>query len=433
MQHLWDNTDIAPEQIRCIGFCGAAHIPVLLDKQNRPTCPAILWNDGRSIYEVEELNERFGGQIIRRTSNKPSCTWTLPQLLWVRNNIPEALDNTASFLTAKDYLVFLLTGSRVCDTGSAAATLMYDFQAGEWAEELIELTGLPLAVFPEVFESNHIVGTTTYESAQSGFAPGTPVVLGCLDSIAEMISVGALRENDYLIRLGTAGAVLNLGLDSTYSPGLLTYPFPYGGLAIKQAGTNSCGRSVDWIRELLSVSAEELEAVSTIDIDSENLFFHPFLQGERAPYNNPALRGSFIGITSQHRREHYLRAVLEGVSYSIRDCLESMRNRVKLLEPIRVVGGGIHYKNWMSILSNVLGHPLIPMEHRDSALGMAIFSAEIAGINNCLDLLKQFETQSSPVFPDSEQVGIYDERFEIYKQIANFLNGVYTATIPSSY
>jgi xylulokinase len=428
MRCLLEQTAIVPAQIRGISLCGAAHIPVLLDRKNQPTYPAILWNDGRSILEVKELEKKSGEHIRRRTSNKPSCTWTLPQLLWLRHHVPESLDNTVSFLTAKDYLVFLLTNQRVCDAGSAAATLMYDFQSGEWADELIELTGLPLSVFPEVFESSHIVGTTTRDATKFGFHPGTPVVLGCLDSVAEMISVGSLREKDSLIRLGTAGAVLNLRTDHRYNPGLLTYPFPYGGLSIKQAGTNSCGRSVDWIRELLTVSAEEFENISATEIDSDDLFFLPFLQGERTPYDNPALKGSFIGITAQHQPAHFLRAVFEGVSYSVRDCLEAISDNKELPEPIRIVGGGVRYKNWMSILSNVLDRSLIPMEHCDSAFGMAIFAAEIAGMNNLSDLLKQNEISSTPISPHREQAGIYNKRFEKYKQIAVFLNQFYHPT-----
>ncbi|MDR1140498.1 MAG: hypothetical protein LBL62_02320 [Planctomycetaceae bacterium] len=429
MQSLWERTEIIPEQIRCISFCGAAHIPVLLDKHHQPVYPAILWNDCRSVREVEELEKMFGDHIIRRTSNKAGCTWTLPQLLWLRNNVPESLDKTVSFLTAKDYLIFLLTGQHGCDTGSAAATLMYDFQVGEWAKELIEPTGLPITAFPPVFESNHFIGTTNSKSIQFGLVPDIPVVLGCLDSIAEMIAVNVLQEDDYLIRLGTAGAVLNLRADKSYSQGLLTYPFPYGGLSIKQAGTNSCGRSADWSYEIFSATPEEMNVVSKIDAGSEGLFFHPFLQGERAPYHNPSLRGSFIGITSRHRREHFLRAVLEGISYSLRDCLESITNGKKSFISVPVTGGGVRCKNWLSILSNILGCSLIPMEDQDSTLGAAILAKKIIETNNYSDSSKRNPVQPCPVYPDQKQMEIYNRYFEQYQQIAEFLNKIYQPKI----
>ncbi|MDR2117291.1 MAG: hypothetical protein LBP87_13015 [Planctomycetaceae bacterium] len=425
IQTLWKRTKIVPEQICCIGFCGAAHIPVLLDQHYQPVYPAILWNDCRSIREVDELEKMFGNHIIRRTSNKTGCAWTLPQLLWLRNNVPESLDKTVSFLTAKDYLIFLLTGQHGCDTGSATATLMYDFQIGEWAEELIELTGLSKTVFPPVFESNHLIGTTNNESIQFGLVPDIPVVLGCLDSVAEMIAVNALRENEYLIRLGTAGAVLNIRQDNSYNSGLLTYPFPYGGLSIKQAGTNSCGRSLDWIQEIFSVTPEEMNRVSEIDAGSEGLFFHPFLQGERTPYQNPLLRGSFIGMTSRHRREHFLRSVLEGISYSLRDCLESMTDGKKPLTSIPVVGGGVCCKNWLSILANILGCSLIPMENQDSTLGAAILAKMTTETKKCSDSPKQNSIQHCPVHPDWKQFEIYNNYFEQYQQIAQYLNKIY--------
>ncbi|MDR2704874.1 MAG: hypothetical protein LBC02_03760 [Planctomycetaceae bacterium] len=425
MQLLRKHTSIIPEQIRCISFCGAAHIPVLLDKNDQPVYPAILWNDCRSIKEVEELEKTLGDHLIRRTSNKPSCTWTLPQLLWLRNNVSESLNKTVSFLTAKDYLIFLLTGQRGCDSGSAAATLMYDFQVGEWAEELIELTGLPMSAFPPVFEPNHFIGTTNSESVQYGLIPEIPVVLGCLDSVAEMIAANALRENDYLIRLGTAGAVLNLRTDNGYSPGLLTYPFPSEGLSIKQAGTNSCGRSVDWIQEIFSATPEEMNIVSEINAGSEGLFFHPFLQGERAPYHNPALRGSFIGITVRHRREHFLRAVLEGISYSLRDCLESMTNGKKPFTSVPVVGGGVRYKNWLPILSNILGCSLISMPDQDSTLGAAILAKTTIETKKLSDSSKPKSFSSCRIQPDWKQTEIYNEYFEQYQQIAGCLNKIY--------
>ncbi|MCL2743381.1 MAG: FGGY family carbohydrate kinase [Planctomycetaceae bacterium] len=425
MHTLVSSGTVIPARIRAIGLCGMAHIPVLLDENCQATYPAILWNDCRSGNEVEYLQENCGSTILQRTSNKSGCTWTLPQLLWLRRNVPDAICRTKTFLTAKDFLVYLLTGKKTCDEGSAAATMLYDFNTDEWVDELLEQTRLPPEVFPPVFKPNHIVGTTTADATRFGFAAGTPVVLGCLDSVAEMLAAGMRNENDSIVRLGSAGAVLSLHRDRNYTPGLLTYPFPYGNLAIKQAGTSHCGKSVNWSRDIFAgIEERTLNEVSPC---CNGLFFHPFLQGERAPYNNPDLRGSFIGISAGHRREHFAKAVLEGVCFSIRDCFQFAlgyqltQGFTVLPEQIRVVGGGTRSPLWMSILADVLGRTLLPLEEADSALGAALFAAECIGMQP----VEKQNQPAAPVFPDSERMQFYNTAFEKYKELAVFLDNFY--------
>jgi len=417
MQSVLNDGAVDPARIRAVGLCGMAHVPVLLDENDRVTYPAILWNDCRSGKEVELLEESYGNKILQRTANKPGCTWTLPQLIWLRKHVLQAVHQTASFLTAKDYLVYLLTGQKACDDGSATATMLYDFQSDEWAEELIEWTGLPRKVFPPVFKPDHIIGSMTKEATRFGFLPGTQVVLGCLDSVAEMIGTNSRKDNECVIRLGSAGAILSLRSDRVYTSGLLTYPFPFGNLTIKQAGTSSCGKSVDWSRSLISFDSTELETFSSIPPCCDGLIFHPFLQGERAPYHNPDLRGSFVGISAAHGRNHFARAVFEGVCFSIRDCFLATQILDERPDRLRIVGGGTRSPIWMSILADVLGTTLIPMPDTDSAFGMALFAAESVG-----SPLPHTESQAEFVFPDPKNVQRYGTAFEKYKEIALFLN-----------
>ncbi len=424
MKTALKENDVDPARIRCIGLCGMAHVPVLLDENDAPTCPSILWNDCRSTDEVERLAQTYGDRIPERTSNKPSCTWTLPQLLWLRKHQPAAISDARTFLTGKDYLVYRLTGTKACDVGSATATLMYDFVNDEWVEEFAGMTSLRPESFPRVFKSGHVIGTTTETAARVGFVSGTPVVLGCLDSVSEMIGTGARKQDECVIRLGTAGAILSLDVDRSYTTGLFTYPFPFGNLAIKQAGTSSCGRSVDWIRSVLSLSSFP---TTTVSPGCDGLMFLPFLQGERAPYDNPDLRGGFVGMTTSHRNEHFFQAVLEGVCYSIRDCLISTPMFKHAPTSFRVVGGGVRSPIWMSILANVLGKTLIPMAGADSAWGVAKFAAESIGWRfDEHSLPARKKTESNGVFfPDEKTARHYAGAFERYKKIATFFDSFY--------
>lgn len=422
---LLEKTGVAPERILCIGLCGAAHIPVLLDGRDRPTCPSILWSDCRSAGEVEYLEAALGGLIMKKTWNKVGCAWTLPQLVWLRNNAPEALDHATTFLTSKDYIAYWLTGEKACDVGSATATMMFDPKKGSWVEELIKETGLSGRIFPEVRESRHLVGKTTSRAARIGLASGIPVVLGCLDSVAEMIAVGGRSEYDCALRLGTAGGVLVLRRGGRYVPGLYNYPFPYDDLSILQAGTSCCGRSLEWIRTVFSARDSELSGSDSFRPGAEGLIFHPFLQGERAPYFNPDLRGSFIGLTTNHRREHLVQAVLEGVGFSLLDCLNSISNTGLPPKRIKVVGGGARIPVWMSILSNILDRELVPLLDADSSQGAAILAAEAFSIPETGRKADFHRREGDCFFPNRHFSKAYRELFEKYREIAAFLNEFY--------
>lgn len=422
---LLEETGGDANRIRGIGLCGAAHIPVLLDRDDRPTGPAILWSDCRSTREVEELNKNFGDRIPARTSNTPGCAWTLPQLLWLRKHVPETIGKAASFLTSKDYIAFLLTGEKATDPGSASATLMYDSVAGEWAEELIALTGLSMDAFPRIVKESELIGRTGSCAARFGLPPGIPVVSGCLDSVAEMIAAGRSEESDCLIRIGTAGGVLLLSRERSHTQGIYTYPFPGDRLSIKQAGTSSCGRSLEWIRDILSISAEEVESARPIVPGADGLQFFPFLHGERTPFHNPDLRGGLIGLSANHDRSCIVRAVLEGVCYSLRDCLAAMTDTDDS-SPIRIIGGGTRIGVWMTILANVVHRPLLPMPQIDSSLGAAYLAAHgIGAARTALRSMDRNAARQNAILPDPNIAAIYDENFERYKRIAAMLDLLY--------
>ena len=423
-------------EIRCIGICSAAHIPVLLDEHHRVIRPAILWADQRSGDEVGFLNRDHRDLLQGTTLNDAGCTWTLPQLMWLRRHEPDNFGRARALLSSKDYLIYRMSGRFVMDRSSAAATLMLDVRRKVWSEDLVALSGLPLAALPPIHASFDIVGTVTEKAAQElGLPAGTSILAGCLDSGAELLGCGILGPDDgVMIRVGSSGGVMVLDRRPSCSGGVITYPYPTGDLYYKQAGTNSCATSLRWMKDLFSFLGEDVEKrityglfdelAATIRPGADGLLFHPFLQGERAPYWNPALRASFTGIERGHGWPHFVRAVMEGVAFSLKDCLTLFAREGFGMDRAVMAGGIAKSPVWSQIIADVLGIELHTIRQGDSALGAALMATVGGGLFN--DLQEAVHACVRPdrtITPDPATGAIYAEMFGSYGETAAFFNG----------
>ncbi len=434
LPELWKQAGCLPEAVVGIGLCAAAHIPVLLDQDDRPVRPAILWHDRRSQEQAEWLNRHHGERLAQVTANQAGCAWTLPQLRWLSEHEPQALAATQSFLTSKDYLLFLLTGERAADPSSAAATLLFDLQRNEWDPELAGLAGLSPAALPAIRPALAVGGRVSPAAAgEFGLPVGTPVQTGMLDSAAELLGAGALAPGDGLVRLGTAGGVMLVGDKAECAGEVLTYPHPLTGLHYRQAATNCCALSLRWLKSCLGdetgtepsfAQLDELAAAAPAGADG--LFFHPYLQGERAPYWEPFLRGSFCGLTLSHGRPALVRAVLEGTAYSLRDCLRVLSS--DLPARLALVGGGVKSRVWPQILANILGRPLQTLEWGDSTHGAALAAGVMAGFFAHLPAAKDKCIRTRElIVPQPDHLPIYQAGFKQYELIKKSLTSVYSA------
>jgi xylulokinase len=433
-----DDSGVPAESIRCIGLCGAAHIPVLLGEHDQLLRPAILWSDQRSAKEVEYLVDHFGELLLRECSNQASCTWTLPQLLWLKQHEPETIGNCRQLLVSKDYLIFRLTGERVTDIGSAASTLMMNLHTNTWCPELVQLSGLRDEVMPTIFSPTERVGQLHGQAAADlGLVPGTSVVAGSLDTAAELLGLGVIRPGQAVLRLGTAGALNVVTTEPDPSPMTLTYPQAYGPWWLCQAGTNSCGNAIQWVSNVVGPSSADGRSFSPSELDSmasqappgcEGLLFHPYLLGERAPYWDPKLKASFTGVAMHHGKEHFVRAVQEGVAFSLRDCCQLMDKLGFKVQEVKLGGGGAQGEQWSRVISNVVGLPLQKTKGDDSAVGAAI----LAGLAMQFFASVEEAVQSTVVTdyvvqPDPELTARYTRLFEEYQQIHNVLAPIYQA------
>jgi xylulokinase len=423
------------DAIAAIGLCSAAHIPVLLDEADRVIRPAILWSDQRSDAEVSGLKAKHSPGLEAITLNEASCTWTLPQLLWISKHEPDAFSRVRRLLSSKDYVVFRLTGQACMDHGSAAATLMLDGHTKTWSPDLRAISELPDCAFPPLVSPMTIIGKTTIEAARTFSLPkGLPVVAGTLDSAAEMLGCGLLAPDAAgMVRVGSAGGIMVVSDKPVFNPGIITYPHIIDGLYYKQAGTNSCASSLKWIRNLCNsmrpadaspLSYEELDRLArSAPPGAGGLMFHPYLQGERAPYWNSELRGSFTGIDHRHSWPHFIRAVMEGVAFSLRDGLEMFRKNGLNMTSATMSGGATKSQIWSHIITDVLGMPTRTIRNGDSALGACMLAATAIGIfpkfhGAVTACVKEDQTMT----PEVKNRALYERMFARYQEVGEFFD-----------
>jgi xylulokinase len=412
-------------RLGAVGFCSAAHLPVLLDGEGEVVRPAILWNDQRSLVEARELDVEVGGLIRERTLNNPSCTWTLPQLIWIARHEPQSMARARTLLSSKDYIVSLLTGVLSMDVTSAAATLVYDVESGCWSPELMARSGLPESAFPKVIPASATIGLVGQGTRTFGLPEGLPVVSGCLDTAAELVACGIKRAEDgVVVRVGSSGALLAIG-QKAFVPGVLNYPLAVGEGHYLQAGTNSGAISMQWIRDVGNAARLGVDEIDFQELDrivaqtkfcSDGIIFHPYLQGERAPYWNPKMRASFSGINNSHSWPDFVRAVMEGVAFSLRDCLGAVQVAGIRTDSLKLVGGVTRSPVWSQILADVLENRLEIVEYAESSIGAAMIARfAIEGVYP--------ESRISTVIePLNEASMVYSELFSRYRALAIFMN-----------
>ena len=417
---------IEPGAIAGIGVSAGAHIPVLTDADGTVIRPAIMWNDQRSAAEAAELHARAGDMIIATSLNRANPTWSLAMLAWLQKHEPHAIASTRRLYLAKDYLRFCLTGSWETDYSDVIGALMADDRTKTWSPEICALIDWDPATLPPVVHPTAIVGGVTLEAAeQPGLAAGTPVVCCANDTTVEFFGIGADTPGIGAVKLATAGVLFLATQGPSVNPPISCYPHIMPGLYYTATGTNSCASAHRWLRDTMFAAGgfAEMDALAaTIPAGSDGLIFHPYLQGERAPYWDPRLRADFIGLTISHTRAHFARALYEGIAYSINDILAAARDLGQQYGTIRLMGGGARSATWREIIADVTGLTVELMENGDASFGAAL----IAGIGTGIfaspeDAIARCVRRVSMCAPDARKHEKYAKLFEIYKDAQKLL------------
>jgi xylulokinase len=352
---------------RAIGLSGQMHGLVALDAHDRVLRPAILWNDQRTAAECVEIEERVGlERLIALTGNRALTGFTAPKLLWLRTNEPEVYAQIAHVLLPKDYVRLRLTGDRAIDAADASGTLLFDVAHRRWSEEVLDALELPAAWLPPAFESPDV--------------PGAP---SAGDQAAGALGVGVDRPGPVSVVLGTSGVVFAALPEFAADPQARAQVFCHAvpgtwhamGVMLSAAG------SLRWLRDLLGGEYDALLAdAEAAPPGSDGLLFAPYLAGERTPHADPDVRGAFVGLTFAHDHGALTRAVLEGVAYGLRDCLEVLRQLGIDATVGRVSGGGARSKLWLRIVASVLDLQLeLTAVEEGAAYGAALLGGVAAG------------------------------------------------------
>lgn len=429
--------NLKPQDVIGLSVTGPAHNVALLDAGGQILYPTIHWSDLRSVAQSERLEAAHGGRIFDLTCQRVNPSWTLTQLLWLKENEPEVWSRLRQILVTKDYARYRLTGGYQTDGYDAIGTQLYDVKNDSWSAELCDLLGFPVAWLPTVAPAHSIAGGLTPKAARdTGLLAGTPIAIGSGDSVVEAFGVGAIEPGQCLVKLGTAANVNLVTAQLLPSPKSLTYRHVVDGCGFTITATNSGAATMRWFRdvfchhEAIRAEAEGVSVYGLIEAlaseappGCEGLLFHPYLMGERSPYWDPQLRGDFVGISARHRLNHFARAILEGVAFSIRDCLAAVEALGQPITERRLLGGGSKSPLWRQILCDVLGQPLLKPAVDDAAFGAALLAGVAVGVfadwrsavGNCVEVEQILQ-------PDGEAHARYDDYFEVYRAIARDLS-----------
>jgi xylulokinase len=432
IKELLKESGITPSQIQAVGIGGVTHSPVLLDKKRNIIRRTIHLTDTRSVLQAKSLKNRAGDLFLRTCLNPVNVMWTVVMLLWVKENEPEVWNNLSKLLFPKDYVRFRLTGTEVTDYIDAQGTLLFNVAQNRWDDKLLALIELKRDTLPEVVKPEEVVGRVTEQGSEwSGLEEGTPVIAGSTDTLLELLAAGSARPGDCTVKLATFGRICVI-TDIPYADEkLITYSYIIPGLWYPGTGTKSFASSLKWFRDQFcrdihdhphAFSIMEREATGTPP-GAESLIFQPYLQGEGSPYNDPLLRGSFIGLTLHHSRGHLIRAVMEGTSFSLLDSLNFIQEKgIEVKLPLRFIGGGTQSALWLNILSDVLGSDGVVPRATDPSVGAALLAGVGTGLygtvqeaqERCSGYIKQVQ-------PTAERTQLYRSLFHQYKKAHDIL------------
>jgi xylulokinase len=404
-----------------IGLTGQMHGLVALDADDRPLRPAILWNDGRTQAQCDEIEERIGfDRLVELTGNRALAGFTAPKLLWLREHEPDVYARIAHILLPKDYVRLKLTGERAIDVADASGTLLFDVAARAWSDEVVAALDIDPAWLPEAHESPARTGATR---------DGVPVAAGAGDQAAGALGVGVVAEGGPAsIVLGTSGVVFAALDRYEHDPQARVHAFCHAvpgawhvmGVMLSAAG------SLQWLQQTVGGTFDELLAgAAEWEPGVEGLLFAPYLAGERTPHADPSARGAFTGIGLRHDRGALARAVLEGVAFGLRDALDLVEELGGRPAVGRASGGGGRSELWLQIVASALELPLeVTVVDEGAAYGAALLGGVAAGVwDDPRDAVAGCVKVTRVVEPRAEWVEPYREARERFR-------GLYPALRP---
>ncbi len=427
--------DVDTAEILSIGV-GCTNGLIAVDRDGQPLRSAIMLWDQRALPEVETISRVLDAEEVFKITGNPVApgAFSLPTMLWLKHHDPELFAAAHKLMVPGGYLVARLTGEFTIDYSRASTTLLFDIQRHRWHTPFLEATGIPLEKLPKAMPSHEVAGQITERAAElTGLRAGTPVVAGCMDTVGASIGFGTIEEKSCFVIMGTAARVASTIGKAQFDRRFMnsTHVLPERWLTI--GAINGVGSSLRWVRDTFG-QAEQLEAdrtgedvydlltaqASQAPPGSKGLVFLPYLAGERTPIWNPYARGVFFGATLGHNRNDFLRSVLEGAAFAIRQVIEILEeNRDLDLTEIKIGGAAAESHVWNQIFADVLGKKVISCTGTHvEVLGAAVLAGVGVGVyKNYDDAFKQTVTTDLVFQPNIEAHAAYDQLFPLYKEL----------------
>lgn len=427
---------VKKEDVKGIGISGQMHGLVMLDKDNNVLRRSIIWCDQRTAAEVDEMNRLIGrDKLVEITANPALTGWTAAKILWVKNNEPEIYSKVAHILLPKDYLRFVLTHEYATEVSDASGMQLLDVPNRRWSDELLTAFGIDKNWLGKVHESCEVTGTLTKAMAEElGLCEGTIVVGGAGDNAAAAVGTGVVEDGKAFTTIGTSGVVfahtskISIDKQGRVHTCCAAVPNTWHVMGV----TQGAGLSLKWFRDNFCMTEKETARLMGVDeyylmdkqaeavpVGANKLLYLPYLMGERTPHLDPDARGVFFGLSAIHTRRDMLRAVMEGVSYSLRDCVEVFREMGVNVSDMMACGGGGSSPLWRSMLSDLFNSNVKTAASKEGpALGVGILAAVGAGLYGsvteaCSQIVKTDKIQT----PIEKNVAEYERYYQLYREI----------------
>ncbi len=446
IRQVLQSSKISGQEISGIGLTGQMHGMVLLDAKGHVLRPCIMWNDQRTGAQCEWIMNTVGRErFLELTLNPALPGFTAPKIIWTRENEPDVYAKTAKVLLPKDYLRYRLTGVYATEVSDASGTVLLDVSNRRWSDTVLDELDIPSEWMPECVESPTITGRISSEVAElTGLAAGTPVVGGGGDQAASAVGTGIVEPGLVSVTMGTSGVVFAYTEEPSRDPEgrLHTFCHAVPGKWHVMGVTLSAGGSFRWFRDTLGLAEKDVAFLGGMDpyelltaqaaqaaAGSEGLLWLPYLTGERTPYADPNARATFFGLTLRHDKRHMVRAVLEGVAYSLRDSIGLFRDLEIPIQQVRAVGGGARSPVWRQILADVFGTELVTINVTDST---AYGAALLAGVGSkvyasvpeaCAETIRILDR----IEPIKENETVYNDYYPVYQSLYHALEPAFDA------
>ncbi len=433
LRKLLADPALSGASVEVLAISGQMHGSVFLDESGDVIRRPLLWNDTRTFSQCRTITETVGEKALLELVGNPALEgFTLPKLIWLRDQEPDNYERLRTMFLPKDYILFRLTGRRCTEVSDAAGTLLFDVKNRCWSKDLCDRLGIDSGILPEVLESIDIVGSLSPEAAQeTGLPISTKIVAGGADNACGAVGNGIVKEGVVLASIGSSGVVLAHTNDMHHDPRGRIHSFNHAsphhwylmGVML------SAGLSMSWLKnDLLKTDYDTINReAAEVPAGADGLLFLPYLSGERTPHRNPKARGAFFGLSGIHKPGHFMRSVFEGVSFGLKDSLELIKDLGVVPKQIRVTGGGARSDLWRQILADIFVTDVYTMQSDEGpAFGAALLAGVGAGIYGSVEeAVDQTVKVGRKTSPDEKNSETYASIYPLFQSLYRALEPEY--------